>query len=215
MTEPTCGEFKDLSAELALGILQGRERAEALAHLERCPACHEELLLMGDLADRIVSLTPSAEPPAGFETRVLAAIAPKAKPARRRPVALVLAAAVVAGAIGVGGWAIGRGSGHGAGTSPSGVVTAAFVSNGEPVGQLVESRSSYPWVYMAVDTDLGRSTVICELTESDGRVVKLGRFQLKGGSGQWGAAVPAGVTHVTGARLVDGAGVTVATATFT
>jgi hypothetical protein len=212
MTEPTCEEFKDLSAELALGILHGRERAEAIAHLERCPACHEELLLMGDLADRIVSLTPSAEPPAGFETRVLASLAPRAKRSRRRPVALILAAAVVAVAIGVAGWAIGSAGHHG---SRSDVVTAAFVSNGERVGQLVESDDAYPWVYMTVDTDLGSKTVICELTDSNGKTVRLGQFRLKDGYGQWGAAVPVTMKHVTGARLVDAHGLTVATATFT
>ena len=41
-----------------------------------------------------------------------------------------------------------------------------------------------------------------------------GQFKLNAGYGEWGAAVPLGVKHVTGARLVDGHGVIVATATF-
>ncbi|MDQ2729317.1 MAG: zf-HC2 domain-containing protein [Actinomycetota bacterium] len=219
MTEPTCEEFNDLAAELALGILDGRDRAEAIAHLERCPNCHQELLLMGDLADRIVALTPSAEPPAGFETRVLAALAPQAtrtKPYARRPGGMILAtaaAAVAAVAIGVGGWAIGHTTNQTA--NHSGVVTAAFVSNGERVGQLVESDSSPPWVYMTVDTGIGDKSVICELRQSDGRIIRLGSFQLKDGYGEWGAPLPTTAKHVTGATLVNSHGLTVATATFT
>jgi hypothetical protein len=76
MTDLTCGQFEDLSAELALGILEGRERAVALAHVEHCADCRQDLLAMGAVADRLVELTPSAEPPAGFETRVLARLNP-------------------------------------------------------------------------------------------------------------------------------------------
>jgi hypothetical protein len=126
----------------------------------------------------------------------------------------MLAAAVVAVAIGVGGWAIGRAGSHNVQAGRSGVVTAAFVTDGKPVGQLIESRSTAPWVYMAVETDLGSKTVICELTESNGRSVWLGQFKLEAGYGEWGAAVPLTAKHVTGARLVDGHGVTLATAKF-
>jgi hypothetical protein len=86
MAEMSCEVCQSLIPEIALGVLHGRERAEALAHIEHCPACQRELLLMGDLADRLVELTPSAEPPAGFETRVLAALAastPEGVPADR------------------------------------------------------------------------------------------------------------------------------------
>lgn len=74
MSELSCEAMQPLVAELALGVSEGKERADALAHLEHCPACQHELLLMGDVADRLAELTPSAEPPAGFETRVLATI---------------------------------------------------------------------------------------------------------------------------------------------
>jgi hypothetical protein len=79
MTEMSCEEFAAQSAELALGILDGRERSDALAHLEHCPVCRQELLLMSDLADGLVELTPTAEPPAGFESRVLASLSREAQ----------------------------------------------------------------------------------------------------------------------------------------
>jgi hypothetical protein len=74
MTDMNCEDFERLGAELALGTLDGRERAEVLAHVEHCPNCRQELLLLSDIADRLVELTPSAEPPVGFETRVLAVL---------------------------------------------------------------------------------------------------------------------------------------------
>ena len=40
-THMSCAEFHDSAAELALGVLTGRERAEALAHLDHCEACRE------------------------------------------------------------------------------------------------------------------------------------------------------------------------------
>jgi hypothetical protein len=77
VAEPTCEDFKDLGAELALGILGGRDRAAALAHSERCLSCRAELWRLFDLANRIISLIPEAQPPVGLEARVLAAMVPR------------------------------------------------------------------------------------------------------------------------------------------
>jgi len=69
-----CGEFSDVAAELALGVLTGRERADALAHLERCDACRETVRQLAMTGEELVGLLPAVEPPAGFETRVLTRI---------------------------------------------------------------------------------------------------------------------------------------------
>jgi Putative zinc-finger len=74
MTE-SCGDFQALGAELALGVLDRREGAEVLAHVATCPACHGELVRLCALAASIVSLHPCAEPPVGFEIRVLSSLA--------------------------------------------------------------------------------------------------------------------------------------------
>ena len=60
-----------MSAELALGVLIGRERAAALAHLERCKACREDVHQLMVAGGQLLELLPPAEPPTGFETRVL------------------------------------------------------------------------------------------------------------------------------------------------
>ena len=69
--EMTCAELADVATELALGVLTGRERAAALAHLDSCEACREEVRQLMATSDQLLALLPPAEPPAGFETRVL------------------------------------------------------------------------------------------------------------------------------------------------
>jgi hypothetical protein len=66
-----CVELADVAVELALGVLTGRERAAALAHLDTCDGCREEVRQLMATSDQLLALLPPAEPPAGFETRVL------------------------------------------------------------------------------------------------------------------------------------------------
>ena len=79
-----CAEFGDVAAELALGVLTGRERARALAHLERCDACREDVRLLTVTGEELVGLLPAIEPPVGFETRVMDRLG-LAAPAPARP----------------------------------------------------------------------------------------------------------------------------------
>jgi hypothetical protein len=71
LNDVTCAELADVAAELALGVLIGRERASALAHLDTCDACREEVRQLMATGGQLLELLPPAEPPAGFETRVL------------------------------------------------------------------------------------------------------------------------------------------------
>jgi len=77
MSEPTdhsgmsCDEFAEVAAELALGVLTGRERAAALAHLDGCESCRELVRELTMTGEELLALLPSREPPPGFETRVL------------------------------------------------------------------------------------------------------------------------------------------------
>jgi hypothetical protein len=71
LNETGCAEFADAAAELALGVLTGRERAHALAHLDRCDACRENVRQLTVTGEELVGLLPAIEPPAGFETRVM------------------------------------------------------------------------------------------------------------------------------------------------
>jgi hypothetical protein len=66
-----CAGLAEAAAELALGVLTGRERAQAIAHLDRCDNCREDVRQLMATSEGLLGLLPESEPPAGFETRVL------------------------------------------------------------------------------------------------------------------------------------------------
>jgi hypothetical protein len=109
MNPMTCTSLRDIAGELALDMLGGEERATALAHLETCVACRQEVALLTDAAEELLLLAPDIEPPDGFDERVLARIEAlthespvpttiRARPRRktvRRALALAAALAIV------------------------------------------------------------------------------------------------------------------------
>ena len=107
---------RDDAAELALGLLTGTDRADALEHLETCASCRTEVEGLAEISDRLLLLAPPAEPPPGFESDVLAAMRTPHQPSvpvsRRWHRALITVGSVAAAsiiALGVG-WALGSAS---------------------------------------------------------------------------------------------------------
>jgi hypothetical protein len=76
-------------ALLATGALAGDERAAVLRHTGTCAKCRAELAELARVADGLLLLAPELEPPAGFESAVIAQIsAPRTAPhagVRRAP----------------------------------------------------------------------------------------------------------------------------------
>jgi Putative zinc-finger len=225
----SCAEFHDSAAELALGVLTGRERAEALAHLDHCEACREHVRQLTMTGEQMLGLLPTAEPPAGFETRVmdrlgLAAPAPRPVRHRRRrpawghgfsPRRVLAAAAVVVALLGaaLGGWGL-----H-ASTAPaasSSLTSAALVASNDHdhVGQVFVFNGQPRWMYMSVDLESGNDTVICQLVGADGHITTVGSFRLADGYGSWGSPAWTGDGSPVGARLVTANGTVLATAAF-
>ena len=68
----TCVELADVAAELALGALTGRARAEAVAHLEACETCRELIRRLLTTADELPGLLPARDPPPEFEAAMMA-----------------------------------------------------------------------------------------------------------------------------------------------
>ncbi len=109
MRENGCDRLADDLAELALGVLTGRERAQALSHVESCPRCAEELEQLSRVADTVVQAAPEMEPPMGFEVRLFERMGvADVRPRRRRlrpsvwvPVAAAAAAAALALGLGL------------------------------------------------------------------------------------------------------------------
>jgi hypothetical protein len=235
LNEMGCEQFADVAAELALGVLTGRERAEAIAHLDGCEACRENVRQLTTTGEELLGLLPAIEPPAGFETRVmdrlgLAAPRPglmarlrKARRAGRTvnrtrrmlAVAAVTLAVVVSG---LGGWGLGSSTVPSASPPSAGSLlsTASLVSpSHQPVGKIFMYSGNPRWLYMSVDVGSGGTgTVTCELVGRDGHVVSLGKFRLNGGYGAWGSPPPLERGPFTGARLVSSDGMVLATASF-
>ena len=244
LNEMGCREFSDVAAELALGVLTGRERAQALAHLDHCASCREEVGQLTATGEGLLGLLPSVEPPAGFEARVmdrlgLAAPAPSAdshaswtgriallgrKPARRaatgqaRPAGRtrrVLALAAVALAVVAAGLG---GWGLRPGTpAPAGtpLSSASLLSaSHQAAGKIFLYEGSSRWLYMSVDMPAGNATVTCEVENGDGHITTVGSFRLTDGHGYWGSPVPPTQGSLTGVRLVGPNGTVLATASF-
>lgn len=236
-----CAELADVAAELALGVLTGRERAAALAHLDRCDGCRAHVGHLTMTGEQLLGLLPAAEPPPGFETRVLArlglatpepdapmrdvpgrvrwsrrsgtASAPGVRRSPRVRRVLVAAAAVLALAgASLGGWGL-----RAAVSPPAGppLSSAALVSaTDQPAGQIFVYGGSPGWLYMYVDLPAADGTVTCQVVGADGRVTTVGSFPLTGGYGSWGAPTPVGAGAPAGARLVDADGAVLATASL-
>jgi len=75
MTELTCQQCGELAAELAVGVLTNCERARVLAHLNGCSSCRDTTSALTTIAHQIIELLPEVQPAAGFEQRVITALA--------------------------------------------------------------------------------------------------------------------------------------------
>ena len=224
LTDMSCEEFAQVAAELALGVLTGRERARAIAHLDRCDTCRENVRQLSLTGEEMLGLLPSGEPPAGFETRVMGRLGHTTAVQRPKRTRLMLAAAAVtlaAVACGLGGWGL-RGAisapSPGTSTAQTTLRSAALLTSAhQPAGKIFLYKGDPRWLYMDVDMDTGagNGTVICQLEASDGRIVTVGSFRLDGGYGSWGSPDPIEAASVTGARLTSLNGTVLATASFT
>ncbi|MFF2325694.1 MULTISPECIES: hypothetical protein [unclassified Streptomyces] len=222
----TCEQLREIGAELALGVLPARERAEAMDHLEHCPGCREYIHELTATSDALLSLVPVSEPPAGFEDRVIDRLGLTAgrrplRGVRWRRFGLAAAAAAASLALGGGGWVLGASAGRPAPVTPivspvqARLVTAGLTHAGHPFGQVYLYTGASPWLYMAVDAEGHSGTVRCELQRADGSTVQVGSFALDSeGYGSWGAPYPADTSPVTGLRLLNPDGTVLASATF-
>lgn len=90
-----CDEVRLLLSELATGALTGQERAAALRHVATCAGCRQELAELSKTADNLLLIAPEAEPPGGFESRVMAQLNGVTRARPRRVLAAAVAAAFV------------------------------------------------------------------------------------------------------------------------
>ena len=211
---PACGESEAWGAELALGLLSGPERATGLSHLAGCPNCREQVDELARVADRLLLLAPEAEPPAGFESGVLAAIG-SAGPRLTAPVRRVtgrwgrvrrvgLAAALVM-AVGVGGGVVGAAWHSPSGPQPAALRTGLAVSaSGRVSCRVVVSGTRPASVLVSLDGYPGADTdVTVEMQTITGGTVPLGPVHVTGGHGLLVSTVDVEAESLALMRMLD------------
>ncbi|NNN08397.1 MAG: hypothetical protein HKL85_04290 [Acidimicrobiaceae bacterium] len=215
-SNPECVEVSTVLSEFALGILTGRERSRVLAHVALCPQCRGELDALSAVGDRLVELAPRAEPPVGFESRLLDRYHGESarQPVRAlRGVALVAAAVVLVAA----GFTLGHHAPTQRPNTPSlstaAPISEALTSAGRTLGQVWLSAGTPTWIYMSFDDAGWSGTAWCTVTLKNGHVLDVGVFNVVHGYGAWAAQVNAASSAVRSARVTDAKGHVLASAT--
>jgi predicted anti-sigma-YlaC factor YlaD len=177
-------DVQALTPEAALGLLAGSERAAVLQHLDGCEQCRELMHELSAVADDLVLLAPGAEPPAGFEQRVLTRLGVNAR-RRRWP---IVAGSIAAALLVVVGFALGRSDGGP--PSPVHEVTMRAPS-GRAVGDAYVHGNDPTWVFVAVSGWTGTSTEYrLRVTYADGTTTEVP------GAGSWGTVLPVDASQV-------------------
>ena len=209
-----CEETRDLAAEIALGIADGEERAEALRHLSTCEDCRRVVGQLSQVADELLVLAPVEEPPAGFETRVVEAMGLKKRPRRRLSlhwlaprVGPALAAAAVTGAVLVGVYHNDRQTA----AEYRGILDQAggqyFQAgplrdeSGARGGVAFGYEGSPSWLLVTVNPAHRGDVKTAQLVTKHGRTIPLRSFRLDR-RGSWGGAIPVKLYKVGSIRLL-------------
>ena len=82
-----CEQLATLYEEYALGVLEGEERAELEAHLQRaCPTCAPGVAQARWVVAQLALVAPDAQPPATLRGKIMDAVKPSAGADTARPV---------------------------------------------------------------------------------------------------------------------------------
>jgi hypothetical protein len=209
----SCDEVRDLAPEIALGTIEGEERAEALRHLATCAECRRAVDELSEVADELLLLAPVQEPPSGFESRVLGALGMQRRPRRRRLrrallwLAPPVAAAAVTAAVLVGVYhddsvtagryrdtlALADGQSFQAASLRDGT--------GAEAGTVFGYQGEPSWMLVTVDPRHRDQVSSAELVTRDRRTIPLPGFELDR-SGSWGGAIPSDLYEIASIRLL-------------
>jgi Putative zinc-finger len=222
--ERGCEEYENELAELALGVLTGRERARVLSHVDSCPRCAEELEVLSRTADTVVMAAPEMEPPLGFEVRLFERMGvTDVRPRRRRrhlrgsrwvPALVGVAAVAAALALGLSLTSSPTPNVTAQSQRSRQVVTAALVANDKTVGHVMTVGGDTPWLSMTLDDSAASGTVRCVVVTADGTRHWVGTFDAHEGYGAWMAPLHVDPADVRTAEVVAPSGTVIATATL-
>jgi Putative zinc-finger len=222
----SCEQVRQLAPELALGIADGAERAAALRHLAECPACRRVVEDLSEVTDELLMLAPEREPPAGFESRVLARIRPPQpltlKPRRRRSLVAALAGAVTAAAVTAvlmlnaydderriaAHYRATLAQAHGSYFEAATLRSAS----GARAGVVFAYRGTPSWIFVVVERPFRATASGGELVLDGGRRVPLPSLRIDPARGSAGQALPVDLHDVAVVRLGSGSGADALTA---
>jgi hypothetical protein len=213
-----CEETRDLAPEIALGIADGEERAEALRHLSTCPECRRAVEQFTQVTDELLMLAPVQEPPAGFESRVVEAMGLGRPPRRRLPRWLAprwlaprlgpaLATAAVTAAVLIGVYNDDRQTADRYREALDEAGGQYFQADrladeaGARGGVVFGYEGSPSWLFVTVDPAHRGAVKTAELVTRDGRTIPVRGFDLDR-SGTWGGTIPVNLYQVASVRLL-------------
>jgi Putative zinc-finger len=214
----SCEEIRDLAPEIALGVADGEERAEALRHLSTCAECRRAVEQLTQVADELLMLAPVQEPPAGFDSRVVEAMGLGRPPRRRLPRWLApswlaprlgpaLATAAVTAAVLIGVYNDDRQTADSYREALDEAGGRYFQADrladeaGAKGGVVFGYEGSPSWIFMTVDQGHRGAVKTAELETSDGRTIPLRGFELDR-NGTWGGSIPVALYQVASVRLL-------------
>jgi hypothetical protein len=202
-----CAEARDLFPELAAGVAAGDERARALGHLSGCPACRREFAATAEVIDELLWLVPEHDPPAGFESSVLARLTPALAPRRRpRPrlqwaASIAAVAALAAGAV----WwqtaddrelasnyrhTLTVAHGHDLSAAP------LLLAGDAETGTVFAYQGSPSWIYVTFRSAPPQGTYDVSLLTKDGRRLGLRPFTARPGGTAWGSTIAVPIQQI-------------------
>ncbi len=187
MSAYSCAQLRDVAPELALGVLGGAERAEAIMHVNGCARCQALVNELTEAADALPLLAPEIEPPFGFEQRVLSSGRARRRRSVRRLIAAVAVAAAAAAIVSI---TIVR-----VVESGSDATSVTATSAVKPIAVRMVSASDVPagWAYVtnqhsvaiAVDYGVKTGRYRIAVQPKRGSTVTIGTMAIENDRGSW------------------------------
>lgn len=200
MSDPICERVRELAPELALGIAAGEERARALAHLGSCPECRRYVAELAQVADDVLLLVPPAEPPVGFEGRVMRRLARDGTAPRWRRALLAAALVLVAASGGTAATLAVTARDRELGAHYRSTLAQANGqyfgavplrgAGGREAGRVFGYQGSPSWVVVVVEAGAGSGAYRVEAFGRDGTRDTLGTMEIASGEGAWTGILP-------------------------